>query len=101
MKRHKKATQEAEGGIIQFAAPIHASGHPARDDLRDMYRWIRPRIAVPVHGESDHLDAHAALAKELRIPMVLNARNGDLCKLAPQPGIRRGAAGVGRVVLDR
>ena len=82
-------------------APIHASGHPARDDLRDMYRWIRPRIAVPVHGESDHLDAHAALAKELRIPMVLNARNGDLCKLAPQPGIRRGAAGVGRVVLDR
>lgn len=82
-------------------APIHASGHPARDELRDMYRWIRPKISIPVHGEPEHLDSHAALASDLGVPMVLNVRNGDLCKLAPQPGIRRGAAETGRVVLDR
>ena len=83
------------------AAPIHASGHPARDELRDMYKWIRPKIAVPVHGEPQHLDAHAALAREIGVPMQLNGRNGDLFKLAPQPGIRRAAAEVGRIEVRR
>jgi ribonuclease J len=86
---------------VESEPPIHASGHPARDELRDMYRWIRPQIAVPVHGEGRHLDAHAALACELGVPVQLNGRNGDLYMLAPQPGIRRSAAPVGRVVLRR
>jgi ribonuclease J len=83
------------------ALHIHASGHPARDELADMYRWIRPEIAVPVHGTPRHLDAHAELAKQLGVPRQLNGRNGDLFMLSPQPGIRRGAASVGRVILDR
>ncbi|KZX55093.1 MBL fold metallo-hydrolase [Halioglobus sp. HI00S01] len=86
---------------VDEAAPIHASGHPARDELRDMYAWIRPQIAVPVHGEGRHLDAHTDLARELAVPVQLNGRNGDLYMLAPQPGLRRGAAPVGRVVLRR
>ena len=85
---------EAEG-----QAPIHASGHPAREELKDMYRWIRPQIALPVHGEGRHLDAHAQLAKDIAIPSQLNGRNGDLYMLAPTPGIRRAAAPVGRVIL--
>ena len=82
-------------------APIPASGHPAREELKAMYGWIRPGIAVPVHGEPHHLDAHAALTRALGVPVSLNGRNGDLFMLAPTPGIRRGAAPVGRVVLDR
>ncbi len=82
-------------------APIHASGHPARDELRKMYQWIRPRIAVPVHGEPQHLDAHAALAKSSAVPMQLNGRNGDLFMLAPQPGLRRQAAETGRLEIRR
>jgi ribonuclease J len=81
--------------------PLHASGHPARDELRDMYRWIRPEVAVPVHGAPVHLDAHAELARSLGVPRVLNGRNGDLFMLAPMPGIRRGAATVGRVAVER
>jgi ribonuclease J len=81
--------------------PLHASGHPARDELRDMYRWIRPEIAVPVHGAPVHLDAHAGLAKSVGVSRVLNGRNGDLFMLAPTPGIRRGAAPVGRVDIER
>lgn len=81
---------------------IHASGHPAREELRQMYDWVRPRIAVPVHGEPEHLNAHAAFAKrELGIPVVLNGRNGDLMLLAPQPGIRRQSVPVGRIDIDR
>ncbi|MEM8660744.1 MAG: MBL fold metallo-hydrolase RNA specificity domain-containing protein, partial [Pseudomonadota bacterium] len=82
-------------------ALIHASGHPAREELRDMYQWIKPSIAVPVHGESHHLDAHAALTKQIGVPTTLNGRNGDLYMLAPQPGLRRRAATVGRLVLKR
>ena len=86
---------------VERESPIHASGHPARDELREMNRWIRPRIAVPVHGEGHHLDAHAALARELGVPVQLNGRNGDLYLLAPRPGMRRGAAPVGRVLVRR
>lgn len=80
--------------------PIHASGHPAQDELRDMYRWIAPRIAIPVHGEPQHLTANAALAKSCGVPSQWVGRNGDLFLLAPQSGVRRGAAAVGRLALD-
>jgi ribonuclease J len=85
----------------KVANTIHASGHPAREELRQMYRWIRPGIAVPVHGEPQHLDAHAELAKQEGVPIQLKGRNGDLFLLAPQPGVRRGVAAVGRIPLER
>ncbi len=80
-------------------SPIHASGHPAREELKDMYNWIRPRIALPVHGEAHHLDAHASLASDIGVPIQLNGRNGDLFMLAPVPGMKRAAIPVGRMVL--
>jgi ribonuclease J len=67
---------------------IHVSGHPCRDELRQMYRWARPRIAVPTHGERRHLIEHVALAKELQVPEAIAPRNGDMVLLAPgKPGI--------------
>ena len=81
--------------------PMHASGHPAQEELKDMYRWIQPKIAIPVHGEPEHLEAHAALAKAEGVPMQLKGRNGDLFLLAPQPGMRRGAAPTGRIEIQR
>jgi len=80
--------------------PIHASGHPARDELRDMYRWVRPELAIPVHGEDAHMAANAALAREAGVPRQLTGANGDLFLLAPQRGVRRQAAPVGRLGLD-
>lgn len=47
--------------------PVHVSGHPARDELRQMYQWARPRIAVPVHGEQRHIREHVKLALELQV----------------------------------
>ncbi|MEM8617374.1 MAG: ribonuclease J [Pseudomonadota bacterium] len=80
--------------------PIHVSGHPARDELRRMYQWVRPQIAVPVHGERRHIVEHAAYAKSLQVSQAVTPRNGDLIRLAP------GAARVidhvpsGRLYLD-
>jgi len=62
---------------------IHVSGHPCRDELKQMYQWARPKIAVPTHGERRHLLEHCALAKELQIPEALAPRNGDMVRLAP------------------
>ncbi len=47
---------------------VHVSGHPCRDELAQMYRWIRPKLALPVHGEMRHQVAHAKLARELQVP---------------------------------
>ncbi|MEK9660955.1 MAG: ribonuclease J, partial [Alphaproteobacteria bacterium] len=61
---------------------VHVSGHPARDELRRMYRWIRPQIAVPAHGESRHLIAHAELARDCGVPVTPVIANGDILRLA-------------------
>ncbi|RTR20589.1 ribonuclease J [Azospirillum griseum] len=61
---------------------IHVSGHPARDELVRMFQWVRPRIAVPVHGEQRHQQAHAALAQECQIPEQIVPSNGEIIRLA-------------------
>jgi len=62
---------------------IHVSGHPCRDELKRMYQWARPEIAVPTHGERRHLLEHAALARDLQVPQTIAPRNGDMVRLAP------------------
>jgi ribonuclease J len=63
---------------------VHVSGHPRRDEMRELYGWVRPRLIVPVHGEPLHLAEHAALARAMGIEVV-RCENGDLVRLAPGP----------------
>jgi ribonuclease J len=65
---------------------VHVSGHPRKAELEDMLRWVRPRIVVPVHGEALHLKEHADVARRVGVPKVIRCRNGDLIRLAPDPG---------------
>ena len=62
---------------------VHVSGHPRRSELCKMYEWVKPVIAVPVHGEAAHLSAHAELAADIGIDDVAPVRNGDMLRLAP------------------
>ena len=64
-------------------APVHVSGHPARDELARMYALTRPRVAVPVHGEARHLIEHARLARACQVPHAIVAENGTVVRLAP------------------
>ncbi|MGB7830825.1 MAG: ribonuclease J [Xanthobacteraceae bacterium] len=67
---------------------VHVSGHPRRGELEDMYRWVRPKIAIPVHGEALHLAEHAKVARAIGVKDVITCANGDLVRLAPgSPGI--------------
>ncbi len=62
---------------------IHVSGHPCREELRQMYGWVRPRIAIPTHGQRRHLVEHVNLARDLQVPEAVAMRNGDMVRLAP------------------
>jgi ribonuclease J len=62
---------------------VHVSGHPRRDELRDMISWIRPQLLIPVHGEALHLHEHAKLARECGVPRTMILKCGELVRLAP------------------
>jgi ribonuclease J len=79
---------------------VHVSGHPCRDEVEQMYHWIRPQIAIPVHGEARHLHGHLAFARRLGVPQVLEVKNGDLVRLAPAPAAIIDEVPTGRLVLE-
>ena len=79
---------------------VHVSGHPARDELRQMYQWARPRIAVPVHGEKRHIREHVKLAQEMQVPEQIAPNNGDLIRLAPGPVALIDEVPWGRLYVD-
>lgn len=79
---------------------IHVSGHPCRDELRRMYMWARPQIAVPVHGERRHIMEHARFAKSLQVPEAITPDNGHVIKLAPGPVELIDEVPVGRLHVD-
>jgi len=66
-----------------------------------MYRWLAPKIAIPVHGEAAHMQANAALAKQSGVPQQLVGANGDLFRIAPVPSLMRSAVETGRLYEDR
>ena len=78
---------------------IHASGHPAMEELEKMYRWIRPDMAIPVHGEPLHLRANGKIANATGVPRHQVGKNGDVYYIAPYRGIRRNAVKTGRLGL--
>lgn len=79
---------------------VHVSGHPNQDELAQMYQWVRPRIAVPVHGEIRHMRAHAALARACQVPEAIVPQNGTLIRLAPGPAEIVEEVTAGRLALD-
>ncbi len=79
---------------------IHVSGHPCRDELSQMYQWVRPRIAIPVHGEALHMQAHAELAKACQVPFALVPENGTLIRLSPDGPEIVDRVHAGRLAVD-
>lgn len=79
---------------------VHVSGHPRGDELRDMYGWVRPRIAIPVHGEALHLAEHAAIARQMGVEQVVTAYNGDMVLIGPGKARIVDEAPTGRIYKD-
>ena len=62
---------------------VHVSGHPNREDLKDMYNWVKPDSIIPVHGEHRHMNEHINFAKEMQIPHALRIEDGDVVRIFP------------------
>jgi ribonuclease J len=79
---------------------VHVSGHPAQDELIRMYQWVRPKLAVPVHGEIRHQTEHARLARSCQVADTIIPENGSIIRLAPGPAEIVGQVQHGRLALD-
>ena len=104
---NERAIMSVQDGLVRRGVrvitdddePVHVSGHPAREELRTLYRLVRPKFAVPTHGEWRHLSAHADLARGCgATPIMLE--DGDVLGLAPGHPEVIDSAPVGRLVLD-
>lgn len=79
---------------------IHVSGHPGQPDLQKMYEWIRPQVAIPVHGEMRHMKRHAEFAKAQGVEGAIVPYNGSVIQLAPGAPAHLCEVAAGRLVLD-
>ncbi|MES2272486.1 MAG: ribonuclease J [Pseudomonadota bacterium] len=93
----------ATKGVVMVTdrqAEVHVSGHPGRPELQAMYKWIRPEILLPVHGEMRHMAEQARLGLSEGIPHAVVQGNGDIVRLAPGTPKIVGKETAGRLVLD-
>ena len=82
-KLHNQLVKEGIEVISEESELIHVSGHPNREDLKDMYNWIKPKSVIPVHGEHRHMIEHINFAKEMQVPHPIKVENGDIVRLYP------------------
>ncbi len=83
-KIHNQLVRRGINVVSEENAFIHVSGHPGREEMSDMYDWIRPEISVPVHGEHRHLKEHYEFAKSKQVKNPTVIENGDVLSLFPR-----------------
>ena len=103
-KLYKLHNQLVKNGIDVVSEEnefVHVSGHPNREDLKDMYKWVKPKSIIPVHGEHRHMKEHISFAKEMQVPYPVQVENGDIVQLYPGeiPKVIDKAP-VGRMLVD-
>ena len=99
-KLHNQLVRDGIEVISEESELVHVSGHPNRDDLREMYEWVKPKCTIPVHGEHRHMIEHINFAKEMKVPNPVQVENGDIVKLAPGKPSVYDKAPSGRLYLD-
>lgn len=86
--------------LTEKDAFIHVSGHPGQPDLEMMYEWIRPDVAIPVHGEMRHMKKHAELARSYGVDHAVVPFNGSVVQLAPGKAAHIAEVAAARLLLD-
>jgi ribonuclease J len=82
-KLHNQLVKESVEVISEENEFVHVSGHPNREDLKEMYDWIKPKCVIPVHGEHRHMLEHINFAREMQVPYPVQVENGDIVKIFP------------------
>ena len=100
-KLHNQLVKDGIEVISEENEFVHVSGHPNRDEMKDMYSWIKPKCVIPVHGEHRHMMEHVSFAKDMQVPYPVLVENGDIVKISPgdKPSVYDKAPS-GRLYLD-
>ena len=100
-KLHNQLVKNGIDVVSEENEFVHVSGHPNREDLRDMYDWVKPKSVIPVHGEHRHMIEHINFAKQMKVPFPVLIENGDIVRLYPgeKPEVFDKAP-VGRLYVD-
>ncbi|MDC0215519.1 ribonuclease J [Candidatus Pelagibacter sp.] len=100
-KLHNQLVKEGIEVVSEETEFVHVSGHPNREDLKEMYSWIKPSCIIPVHGEHRHMIEHISFAKEMKVPHSVQVENGDIVRISPgnRPEIHDKAPS-GRIYVD-
>ena len=100
-KLHNQLVKNGVDVVSEENEFVHVSGHPNREDLKDMYKWVMPKSVIPVHGEHRHMIEHINFAKEMQVPFPVQVENGDIVQLYPgeKPKVIDKAP-VGRMLVD-
>ena len=99
-KLHNQLVKEGIEVISEENEFVHVSGHPNREDLKEMYEWVKPQCTIPVHGEHRHMIEHVKFANEMKVPNAVQVENGDIVKLYPGKPHVFDKAPSGRLYLD-
>jgi ribonuclease J len=75
--------------ITEKTHKVHVSGHPYRDELKEIYHILQPQTVIPVHGENMHLYEHAKFAKECGVKQTIIPADGDMIKISKENGIEK------------
>jgi ribonuclease J len=106
---NEKAIHEVQNNLLHKGVEVlteddhfvHVSGHPCREELEQMYQWVTPRIAIPMHGEQRHLLAHAAIARRCQVPQVRVAEDGHCLRIHRHEGASLiGHVPIGKLAVD-
>ncbi|MDE6405211.1 MAG: ribonuclease J [Lachnospiraceae bacterium] len=81
---------------------VHVSGHACQEEIKLIYSLVRPRYAVPVHGEYKHRKAQAKIAAQLGIPKenIFMLQSGDVLEMDDQKAVVNGKVPVGAILVD-
>ncbi len=88
--------------VTAHDAPIHVSGHPARDEVAQLLELVRPKFMIPIHGEFRQLKANVDIGRDagLSHDCVLLAETGDIIALSRERVDIVDRAHVGQVFID-
>ena len=80
----------------------HVSGHACQEEIKMIYSLVKPKYAIPVHGEFRHLKAQAMLADSLGIERdhIFILKTGDVLELAQDHGYVVGSVPTGSILVD-
>jgi len=81
---------------------VHVSGHACQEEIKLIYSLVKPRYAIPVHGEYKHRKAQAKIAAELGIPKenIFMLQSGDVLEMDDNRAVVNGKVPVGAILVD-